>query len=171
MKIRPTGCSVPSSKSFLCWLSCTSHPKHSLSLPAPRCPPQSPAAPPGTSPTHPSSALPHLQGMVYGSPVGDQLIKCGGIEMLPKGHQSNQLVCRNLGESDKSLPAGTARACLASPAPPTAPHAPPQPRAPVLCCWGFVWTVQPHEEAQHQLCSGVHAAGGGGQRQQHCTGG
>ena len=27
--------------------------------------------------------------------------------MLPKGHQSHQLVCRNLGESDKSLPAGT----------------------------------------------------------------
>lgn len=57
---------------------------------------------------HPTPALPrgYLQGMVYGSSVGDQLIKRGRIEMLPEGHQSHQLVCRNLGESDRSSVAG-----------------------------------------------------------------
>lgn len=77
-----------------------SHPNSSscqipaLGVPRPR---QPPAAPP-LLPTEPRAALQlYLQGMVYGSAVGDQLIECGSIEMLPEGHQSHKLVCRNLG--------------------------------------------------------------------------
>lgn len=71
-----------------------------LGVPWPR---QLPAAPHPVLPIEPSSALQlYLQGMVYGSAVGDQLIECGSIEMLSEGHQSYQLVCRNLGQRDKN---------------------------------------------------------------------
>lgn len=110
-----------------------------LSTKPPRQPPQAPAL------TEPSSLLPqpprspqspalcfvpspaadpallrgYLQGMEYGSAIGNQLIKRGRIEMLPKGHQPHQLVCRNLGQSDKSSALGTdtARSCPRSTVP------------------------------------------------------
>lgn len=167
---------------------------HPSSLPAPLispCPPLPPTEP-GPFTWHliyPTPALlrGYLQGMVYGSSVGDQLIKRGSIEMLPKGHQSHQLVCRNLGESDKSLPAGTCMPRFGH-----VPHGTVTPRrrpgpaaqrfpARLSRCsrgcwaaaasprWGFVCTVQPREEGQRQRCRGRPAAEGGRQRRWHCT--
>lgn len=155
------------------------------------CTPSPRAQPCPQAPHPPTQLCRYLQCMVYGSSVGDQLVKCGRIEMLPKGHEPHQLVCRNLGESEKSLRAGmsmgTGMPCFSrvphSTMSPTAPAAD-QPRSAAVPsmaltprCWAMAMR---HCRALSGLCSHTGTLSAGcaegdmqqreQQRQQHhCT--